>query len=199
MKKMKKMNLKLLMMMFVATIFAGCNNDDEPTIGSPTPLGIEVQGTCVIKTEVDETNSLITYYVPIYTPISELAKCRLVLDLKDGTLSEESKNIDLTSEEVKIVIEGRENKEYTVKRITANVENITPSIVSKYKGEWITTVNGVKDETELKYPPILFVQHTEANTVSMTLDRFAMVDGPTFLNIAVENIYLYDKIGRAHV
>lgn len=180
-------------MMFVATIFAGCNNDDEPTIGSPTPLGIEVQGTCVIKTEVDETNSLITYYVPIYTPISELAKCRLVLDLKDGTLSEESKNIDLTSEEVKIVIEGRENKEYTVKRITANVENITRSIVSKYKGEWITTVNGVKDETELKYTPILFVQHTEANTVSMTLDRFAMVDGPTFLNIAVENIYLYDK------
>lgn len=187
---MRKLNLKSLVIMFIAAVFVGCKDDKMPVVGPPSGLSAEVRGMCVIKTEVDEVNSIISYYVPIYTPASEFTKCTLAVNLKDGTSVDQE--IDLTNEEVKIKIESHQNKEYTVKRVIINVDNITASIVSKYKGDWEVTVNGVVDETELKYPPILFVEHTAANTVKMTIDRFNMGDY-AFLNIVAENIYLYDK------
>lgn len=176
-------------MMVVAVLFVGCNNDDP---AAPSLMGAEVTGVCVVKTEVNEQNSLITYYVPTYTPEAEFAKCKLKVNPSNGTLSPESSNVDLTKEEVTIVVNGNDgsNKSYTVKRDFINVDNVVGAIANKYNGNLSVSIN---KQAGTPVEQVISVLSAGFNAVNLEIKNF-MFGEMNIGTISAKNIYLYKNV-----
>lgn len=185
---MKKISLKLFVMILFAAIFTGCKNDDPVIV--PSLTGAEVKGICVIKTEVDEANSLITYYVPTYTPEVEFAKCKLEVNPSNGTLSPESSNVDLSKEEVAIVVNGKDgvNKTYTVKREFANINNVVGAIANKYNGNLAISIN--KETAGAPVEQVVSIVSAGFNAINLEIKNFSFGE-ISIGTISAKNIYLY--------
>lgn len=189
---MKRISFNLLAMISFIAVIVGCKKDD--VVPQMSLNGTKVTGTCVVKTEVDEQNSLITYFVPNYTPEREFEKCALHLRIKNGKRTDD-KQLDFKQSEVSFDVLGcnGEQKTFTVKREVIKVEkNSTPKIVGKYKFGF-----ELKKESKEDVKNIASFEHMAFNNTKLSFDNLKLGDA-TVKNPVFENTLIYDAGDRVN-